>query len=238
MSTTPSIPVSIPVICIHNLSYQYEFNLVLHKINLDIGVGEYLGIVGPNGGGKTTLIKLILGILSESKQLSSKKLPSAITIAKGLKFGYIPQRLTTSGQDFPAKVSELLINSFQKFDKSKYDYLLGLCEITHLQNRLLCELSGGERQKVFIAKSLIREPDFLILDEPTTGIDPHYKVKFWKLLQELNHDKKIGIIIISHDSHEILSNAKRLILVDKTIQKDTQAKHFAHNLTHHIGHSH
>lgn len=213
-------PNNMPQICIKNLSFKYESNLVLDNINLDINAGEYLGIVGPNGGGKTTLIKLIVGILKDTK--------SSIKIAKNTKFGYIPQRLSSSGLDFPAKVSEILKNSFVKFDQTKYAGILELCEITNIENRLLSELSGGERQKVFIAKSLISNPDFLILDEPTTGIDPQYKIKFWELLKKLNEQNKIGIIIISHDSHEILSNAKRLILIDKKVQKDTSPKHFGH----------
>jgi zinc transport system ATP-binding protein len=213
-----------PSICIKNLTFKYESNLVLDKINLDINAGEYLGIVGPNGGGKTTLVKLIVGILKDSHY--------SIKIKSEIKFGYIPQRLSSSGIDFPAKVSEILKNSFVKFDLTKYLELLKLCEIDKLKNRLLSELSGGERQKVFIAKSLITNPDFLILDEPTTGIDPQYKVKFWELLKILNEQNKIGIIIISHDSHEILSNANRLILIDKKVQKDTSPQHFGHFHSH------
>jgi zinc transport system ATP-binding protein len=213
-----------PLICIKNLSFKYESNLVLDKINLDINAGEYLGIVGPNGGGKTTLVKLIVGILKDSQH--------SIKIKNDVKFGYIPQRLSSSGLDFPAKVSEILKNSFVKFDQTKYLDLINLCEIDKLENRLLSELSGGERQKVFIAKSLISNPDFLILDEPTTGIDPQYKIKFWELLKILNEQNKIGIIIISHDSHEILSNANRLILIDKKVQKDTSPQHFGHFHSH------
>ena len=212
--------ITMPLICINNLSFQYESNLVLDKINLDINLGEYLGIVGPNGGGKTTLIKLILGVLKDSS--------NSIIITKNTKFGYIPQRLSSSGSDFPARVGEILKNSFVKFDQTKYLELIELCEIQSLENRLLSELSGGERQKVFIAKSLISNPDFLILDEPTTGIDPQYKIKFWKLLKKLNSINKIGIIIISHDSYEILANAKRLILIDKKVQKDTSPQYFGH----------
>ena len=219
---------NLPSICINNLSYQYETNLVLDKINLDIYAQEYIGIVGPNGGGKSTLIKLILGILSNKLSNKNKSQNGSITISKNTKFGYIPQRLSGSGLDFPAKVSEILQNSFDKFNQAKYDYLLDLCEIRSFETRLLSDLSGGERQKVFIAKSLICEPDFLILDEPTTGIDPKYKIKFWQLLKQLNQNNKIGIIIISHDSHDILANAKRLILIDKIIQKDTSPQHFGH----------
>ena len=209
-----------PTICINNLSFGYNSNLVLDKINLDIEAGEYVGIVGPNGGGKSTLVKLILGILNDKSK--------SIIIKDNIKFGYIPQRLSSSGLDFPATVSEILKNTFDKFNSAKYSEILELCEIKHIEKRLLSELSGGERQKVFIAKSLIVEPDFLILDEPTTGIDPQYKVKFWELLKRLNKENKIGVIIISHDSHEILANAKRLILIDKKIQKDTEPKHFGH----------
>lgn len=213
-----------PFICIKNLSFRYESALVLNNINLDIEKGEYIGIVGPNGGGKTTLIKIILGILKDKSK--------SITINSNPKFGYIPQRLSSSGLDFPALVSEILRNSFDKFDRDKYSDILKLCEIENLEQRLLSELSGGERQKVFIAKSLITEPNFLILDEPTIGIDPEYQVKFWELLKRLNEQNKVGIIIISHDSQEILANAKRLVLIDKQIQKDTNPKHFNQSHSH------
>ena len=209
-----------PLICIKNLSFGYSSSLVLDKINLDIQAGEYIGIVGANGGGKTTLIKLILGIIKDSKK--------AIIIPKGVRFGYIPQRLSSTGIDFPARVSEILKNSFDKFDLNRYQELLTLCEIEDLEHRLLSELSGGERQKVFIAKSLIIQPDFLVLDEPTTGIDPNYQIIFWALLKKLNQQKKVGIIIISHDSHEILANANRLILIDQTVKKDSSPAVFGH----------
>ena len=213
-----------PTICINNLSFGYESTLVLDKINLDIEASEYIGIVGPNGGGKSTLIKLILGILKDKNK--------GIIIKPNTRFGYIPQKLGISGQNFPTTVKEILTNSFDRFDISKYSNILKLCKIENLENRLLSELSGGERQKVFIANSLVSNPDFLILDEPTTGIDPEYKIKFWELLKELNEKNKIGIIVISHDSHEILENTKRLILIDKKIQKDTEPKLFGHFHSH------
>ena len=213
-----------PRICINNLSFGYESNLVLEKINLDIDSGEYVGIVGPNGGGKTTLLKLILGILKDKSK--------SITVQKNTNFGYIPQRQSITGYEFPTTVTELITNSSEQLDSVKYKEILELCEIQQLEKRLLSELSGGERQKVFIAKCLVSNPDFLVLDEPTTGIDPEYKVKFWELLKKLNQESKIGIIVISHDSHEILANAKRLILIDKKIQKDTEPKHFGHFHSH------
>ncbi len=209
-----------PLICIKNLSFGYNASLALDRINLDIQAGEYIGIVGANGGGKTTLIKLILGIIRDSKR--------AITIQKDTKFGYIPQRLSSTGIDFPAQVGEILKNSFKKFDQNQYQELLKLCQIEDLEHRLITELSGGQRQKVFIAKSLISSPDFLILDEPTTGIDPKYRTKFWTLLKKLNQEQGIGIIIISHDSHEILANANRLILIDQTVKKDSSPAVFGH----------
>ncbi len=207
MITTPPMN---PLITVLDLCFDYEKSIVLKDISLNIYEGEYIALLGPNGGGKTTLIKLLLGIIKPAK--------GAITHNTQPKIGYIPQRLATNIH-FPATVREILesggdsktANSrsiFQKFN------------LQHLLHKTLDQLSGGERQKVFVARCLVSNPQLIILDEPTVGIDQQSQDEFWSLLRELHQVQKIGIILISHDIAEVTRDATRILYLNQTLEHD------------------
>ncbi len=230
-----------PNLCltVKNLAFRYENGpWILENINFQIERGDYIGIIGPNGGGKTTLIKLLLGLLE----------PTAGTInsychntKKNHRIGYVPQHLTQSTQGFPATVEDIItanhINLWKK-DSQKLSTLESALEITntkHLENKLIGQLSGGQMQRILIARALINDPEILILDEPTLAIDIAGKESFYKLLKELNQNKKITIIIVSHDIDVVASQANSFAclnqeLVYHGVPRDFIRKDYLHKL--------
>ncbi|MEA3352669.1 MAG: ABC transporter ATP-binding protein [Campylobacterota bacterium] len=221
-----------PVIDIKNLTYAYDKDNVLENINLKVEDKDFLAVIGPNGGGKSTLLKLILGINETKKgQISiygkePKKNLSHI--------GYVPQN-TNINTDFPIKVIEVVLmghvknkhkkdtNIFNKFFKIGYDKSetacamgalaqVGMAEFAH---KKIGSLSGGQRQRVMIARALCAQPSILILDEPTASIDVSGQKQIYDLLKELN--KTITIILVSHDISVIMGYADKVAHINKSI---------------------
>ena len=222
------------VIQAKNLSFKYGLNQVLDNLNFSIFSGEYVGLIGPNGGGKTTLIKLILGL--ESTSTGSILIDGELVknFKNWTKIGYVPQKILQSSIGFPATVREIVESGlnvhkkpWQKLsinDLKAIQKALEISDILHLQNRLIEALSGGERQRVFLARSLVTQPKILILDEPTVGVDSKTQDKFYDFLKHLNHDHKITIIFVSHDLPVVAKQTNRVLCLNqKLIQHDSPA---------------
>lgn len=207
------------LISLENVSFKYENTLVLSKVNFEIKKGDYVTFIGPNGGGKTTLLKLILGFIKpfegEIKVNIEKK-----------KIGYVPQKAVNFDQNFPATVSEVvamgriankgLIKMLNKDDYDKIESALKFVEMWDKREEKIGELSGGQQQRVFIARALCSEPEILILDEPTTGIDSNSRNNFYTLLKELNK-KGITLILVSHDVSAVVKDITRIICINQTV---------------------
>jgi len=186
-----------PIITIKNLSFAYQKeNNILENINLEVFGNDFLGIIGPNGGGKTTLLKIILGLLKpdEGNILVFNKKPKE---ARGL-IGYVPQFLEID-LDCPVSVLDIVLTGvlsrkkiFQKYNNQDIESakeVLDFVDLWNLKEKQIGELSGGQRggqrQRVYIARALIRKPKLLILDEPTASIDEKSERDFWGLLKEM-----------------------------------------------------
>ena len=209
------------IITIKNLSYSIKKEEILKDINLEIKQKDFLVIIGPNGGGKSTLLKLILGIYEvKSGSISIQNSDSADKLDI---IGYVPQN-TNINLNFPIKVVEVVMMGFAS-KKSLFGYAK---EDLHLANKLLEQvgmkgyahhkigsLSGGQRQRVMIARALFAHPKILILDEPTSSIDVEGQAKIYDLLQELN--KEITIIVVSHDLSVILNYASKVAHINKKL---------------------
>ncbi len=209
---------------VKHLDFKYNNQFVLKDVNFELTEGEYVGILGPNGGGKSTLLKLILGILPLQKGFI--KIPGA-KLGNHSFIGYVPQKSSCIGYDFPSKVHELLDNSLEPgnsfmFDRQKQDakiqQILDELKIDHLKDKLLGELSGGERQKVFIAKSLISSPKILILDEPTAAVDIESESVFYNLIKSLKNKYNLTIILVSHDIAAVSKEVDKVFFLNKTIE--------------------
>jgi zinc transport system ATP-binding protein len=218
---------SIEVISVDGLSFQYNAVDVLTDLSFDLSEGGYIGLVGPNGSGKTTLIKLLLGFYKPTKGIVKLFGYDPAGFQDWYKIGYLPQKIVSFNPNFPATVKEIvalgllsrkkLPKWLSKADKIAVGNAMELMDISNIKNELVGELSGGQQQRALIAKAIVSEPELLILDEPTTALDPETREKFFSLLKELNEQKKVTIIIITHDTGTIGKYASKLLYLDKKI---------------------
>jgi zinc transport system ATP-binding protein len=218
---------SITVLSSEGLHFQYNSIEILTDISFQVQAGDYVGIVGPNGSGKTTLIKLALGFLKPTQGKIHLFDQSPSDFADWRKIGYLPQKANSFNPHFPATVREIValgLLSKKRFprrtgkqDDDTIDDALSLMDITNIKKKLIGELSGGQQQRVLIAKAMVSGPELLILDEPTTALDPEGREKFFNTLKELNEKKKLTIIMITHDMGTIGKYASRLMYIDKKV---------------------
>ena len=197
------------MIDIKNLCFSYSNKppYILNNINLNIKDGIYLSIVGENGSCKTTLIKLILGILKPNS--------GTLTIDSNL-IGYVPQRLDSFNSQFPITVKEVL-SCHKKTLKDKNIDVNDVLKDVHMEeykNRLLGMLSGGQQQRVLIARALMGNPDVIVLDEPSTGVDEANQKEIYSILRNLNKVNKKTIISIEHNIDIALNNSTHILRVD------------------------
>lgn len=208
---------------INNLSVYYGQTPALAGVCLEVDDGEYLGIIGPNGGGKTTLLKAILGLVpitSGTIEVYGRK-----SVANRTLVGYVPQ---ISGLDkkFPITVREVvlmgrlkkkltLFHKFTREDKDAADELLEKVGIHNLARRQISALSGGEFQKMLIARALAVNPKLLLLDEPTANVDAKSRDTIYQLLEELN--KSMTIILVTHDLLAVSSQVRRLACLNRCL---------------------
>ena len=205
------------LINISNLFYKYNKTDVLENINLSIKNNDFLAIIGPNGGGKSTLLKLILGLLTPVGGKIIKKIKNNF-------IGYVPQN-TNLNIDFPITALEIVlmghISSKKKiFGYSKEDIVCAMDSLAKVgmkefSNSKIGDLSGGQRQRVFIARALCSNPKIMLLDEPTASIDVKGQREIYELLKELN--KSICIVVVSHDISVLLNYAKNVAHINNNL---------------------
>lgn len=210
------------VIKIDNLGFAYNGNYILEDVNFSIDRKDFLGIIGPNGGGKTTLLKIILGFLKPQK--GQIKVMGSQPGKSNFKIGYVPQFNQTDKQ-FPIKAYDVVsmglcdAKSFmpwkRKNDNEKILSTMDFLKISDIADKTFGELSGGQQQRCLIARALINEPELLILDEPTASVDSTIEVDIYKLLKELNN--KMTILLVSHDVGFISSYINKIACVNKGI---------------------
>ena len=205
------------LINISNLFYKYHKTDVLENINLSIKDDDFLAIIGPNGGGKSTLLKLILGLLTPINGKIDKKIKNSL-------IGYVPQN-TNLNIDFPITALEIvlmghIVSKKRIFGYSKEDIACAMESLKKVSmekfaNSKIGDLSGGQRQRVFIARALCSNPKIMLLDEPTASIDVKGQREIYELLKELN--KFICIVVVSHDISVLLNYAKNVAHINKNL---------------------
>lgn len=218
-----------------DLSFRYGGLSVLEHISFIVEEGSYVGVLGPNGGGKTTLLKLVLGLLRPTSGTISIFGVSPEKARLNGQIGYVPQRIVQSDVTFPATVAEIVQTGWTPKAKGKMrpnasdlrviEWAMEATEVMQYRARLLGDLSGGERQRVFIARALASEPRMLILDEPTTGVDIASKERFYALLKKLNTELGLTILFVSHDT-EVTEKVKCVLCVNRELVCDCAARDF------------
>ena len=214
-----------PIIEIKNLSAGYDGRTVLHDVNLSIYERDFLGIIGPNGGGKTTLIKCILGSTEGTSTETSAKNSHQSSSAKSQLFlGYLPQ-YSTIDRKFPISVEEVILSglSIQKSLTSRFTpeqrekgkQIIARMGLEGLESRSIGQLSGGQLQRALLGRAIISDPAVLILDEPSTYIDKRFEARLYELLAEIN--KECAIILVSHDIGTVLQQVKSIACVNETL---------------------
>lgn len=210
------------LISINNLSASYDGKQVLTDVSLNVAEHDFLGVIGPNGGGKTTLIKCILGL----KQFDSGevKFYRNNESVESLSMGYLPQ-YNLIDRKFPISVYEVILSGlainksvFSKYsseDKQKAAAIVSRMGLEGLENRAIGQLSGGQLQRALLGRAIISEPQALILDEPNTYIDKKFQNKLYDLLFELQHE--CAIILVSHDIGSVVKQVQKLAYVDNTL---------------------
>lgn len=197
------------MIKISDLNFRYDKSspLVLKNINLDIPKGIYLSVIGENGSCKTTLIKLILGLLSPvsgSIQLHTSKV------------SYVPQRVETFNSEFPITVYEILKTHAKALHldvKSAVKDALDKVNMADYKNSLIGNLSGGQQQRIFIARALMGNPDLIILDEPSTGVDVKNQKEIYSILSSYNKEHNTTIISIEHNLDTALNYSTHILKI-------------------------
>ena len=196
----------------------YEEKIILRGVNLTINDGDFIGIIGPNGGGKTTLLRVILGLLTP---YSGKLIYN--TSEQNL-FGYLPQN-SQIDKKFPINVSEVVLSglmsqkgilkSYNRADKAKANGLLDKYGLSSYKKSAIGDLSGGQLQRVLLCRAIISNPRILVLDEPTTYVDSGFEKELYSLLKELN--KEMAIIMVSHDLGTICTHVKTIACVNRSL---------------------
>lgn len=210
------------IIQINNLCAGYEGKTVLSHVNLTVYERDFLGVIGPNGGGKTTLIKCILGLHQASHgrirfYKEGQEVPE-------INMGYLPQ-YNNIDKKFPISVYEVVLSglSKQKTLLSRYNAkhheqtrrIISRMGLEGLEHRAIGELSGGQLQRALLGRALVSNPEVVILDEPNTYIDKRFEAKLYSLLEEINRER--AIILVSHDIGTILKNVKTIACVNETV---------------------
>jgi zinc transport system ATP-binding protein len=210
------------IVSLDGVSFAYNGGPVLKDVNMRVNAGDYMAVIGPNGAAKSTLIKIMLGLL-RPKTGNVRLFGQTIEKFRGWHMvGYVSQQAGMINTSFPATVEEVIYSGYYVgFGKmpdrqkvhSRVREAMSTVGITDLSNKLIGELSGGQRQKVFLAKALVKNPKALFMDEPTTGVDAGFRKEFYQLLSELNKNQNITVVIVTHDIGAVFDKAEKIACV-------------------------
>ena len=211
------------IVSLSNVTVRYDDYVAIDGVNLDIFADDFICIIGPNGGGKTTLIKAILGTLPHSGEV---RLSQSLFNGSKRLIGYLPQH-STFDRNFPISVLEVVMSGLQsergfstkysRADRGKAMQLLEKVGIIEVAERQIGEVSGGQMQRALLCRAVISEPKLLILDEPTNFIDKQFESELYDILKQLN--ERMAIVMVSHDVNNISPAVKSIVCVNRKLHR-------------------
>lgn len=211
------------LVSLRNVSVAYDGFVALEDVNLDIFEDDFIGIIGPNGGGKTTLVNAIVGMLPHSGHI---ELSPALYDGKKRLIGYMPQQ-TRFDRAFPISVRETVLSGLQSEhgfssrytsqDRLRVDELIEMAGLQAIADKQIGEISGGQLQRTLLCRAIIMQPRLLILDEPANFVDNRFENELYSMLKELN--RRMAIIMVSHDIGTITSVVKSIVCVNRTVHR-------------------
>ncbi|BCS53747.1 metal ABC transporter ATP-binding protein [Geobacter sp. SVR] len=215
------------VVATEGLSCSYRIGRVLEDISFTVAAGDYVGIVGPNGSGKSTLVRALMGFCAVSEGKASLFGMPCGRFTQWGRIGYLPQTLGVFNPVFPATVAETVslgLLSLKRFprrlsraDREKVADTLEELGVHDLHDKLIGELSGGQQQRVMLARALVNAPELLILDEPTAALDPETRERFYRIIGDLNRNKGVTVLLVTHDTGTIGGHASKMLYLDKRL---------------------
>lgn len=229
-----------PIIQLEHICAAYDRKHVLEEVNLTIYENDFLGVIGPNGGGKTTLIKIILGLLHPISgkihfYREGKEVPE-------ISMGYLPQ-YNSIDKKFPISVYDVVLSGlnkqkslFHSFTTEQHEQVrttIARMGLEGLEKRAIGQLSGGQLQRALLGRALVSNPQVVILDEPNTYIDKRFEAKLYSLLEEINQER--AIVLVSHDIGTVLQNIKSIACVNGTLDYHPDTEIPAEWLEEHFG---
>lgn len=214
------------IIEVENVWMQYDSRPILRDINLSVKKGDFLAITGPNGGGKTTLLRLILKLLHPTRGSVVYRTDGQIT--DKIPIGYLPQKSMIDNR-FPITVKEVIESGLlaQKVDRTERDLrtaeIIEMMGLSEHASASIGQLSGGQMQRTLLGRALISEPEVLVLDEPLSYVDKRFEHHLYDIIEEISH--RTTILLVSHEMSTIAGMANRHIIVDHSIHECTAAHH-------------
>ncbi len=215
------------IIKLHNITFSYTNEEVVKGVNMIVHKGDYVGIVGPNGGGKSTLLKIMVGLL-KPQQGEVKLFGQNINQFKQwYKIGYVPQK-TYFDINFPVTVEEVvMMGRYSKLglfhfpsgqDQRMVDQALDQVEMAKFKKHPIGDLSGGQQQRVLIARALVTQPEIIFLDEPTVGVDIKTQKQFYTLLRKLNQQLRLTLVLVTHELDVVAHESSELGYINRTLE--------------------
>lgn len=212
------------LISLKHVGIGWDHRTVLSDISFDVDRGDFIAITGPNGGGKTTLLRILLGLLKPDTGTVTR-------VAGDLRIGYLPQKNKIDA-NFPVSVrdvitSGLLAVKLSRDEKeSRYRHVIDRMGLSEHARRPIGLLSGGQLQRALLGRAIISQPQLLVLDEPLSYIDKHFEARLYELIDQLRQNTTI--VLVSHEMSQISAMANRHFIVDQTLHKCTHSHHYAH----------
>lgn len=224
------------IIEMNHISFSYDHQQVLDDVSLTVKKGELVGLIGPNGSGKSTLMKLALGLMKPQKGEIRVFGKQSLSGQERSKVGYVSQKSNSFNSGFPATVREVvasgltgklgLFHWMKKEDWEAVDEAIEQVGLSAFAHRNIGKMSGGQQQRAFIARALVSQPELLILDEPTVGVDAKSTEQFYDLLTQLHQERGISMILVTHDIGAVTTYVDRIACLNKKLFFHGQSKDF------------